>query len=124
MLVALDPRSALPPYEQVRQQIVALVIAGVLEPGTRLPSIRQLASDLGVAGGTVARAYRELEDDGVVTARGRHGTAVSGTPADGVPAPKVLTAAERFVDRAATAGADVEDAVVAVRAAFAARGTR
>ena len=60
-------------------------------PGTRLPSIRQLAGDLGLAGGTVARAYRELEQEGVVATRGRHGTVVAepvGGPARGARHPR------------------------------------
>ena len=61
MILEVDPRSAVPPYEQLREQVTALVLAGALTPGDRLPSIRQLANDLGLAGGTVARAYRELE---------------------------------------------------------------
>ena len=60
--------------------MTALVLAGALRPGARLPSIRQLADDLGLAGGTVARAYRELEADGIVATRGRHGTVVAGAP--------------------------------------------
>ena len=68
-----DPRGrpalAVPPYEQLRQGVTALVLGGAVAPGARLPSIRQLAGDLGLAGGTVARAYRELEADGIVTTR-------------------------------------------------------
>lgn len=77
MIVEVDPQSALPPYEQIRGQIAAMAAAGVLPVGTRLPTIRQLASDLGLAAGTVARAYRELEADGVVTSRVRHGTTIA-----------------------------------------------
>ena len=75
VILEIDPRSAVPPYEQLRQQVTALVLGGALETGDRLPAIRQLANDLGLAGGTVARAYRELESDGVVSdARApRHG---------------------------------------------------
>ena len=72
MILEVDPRSPVAPYEQLRQQITALVLAGGLAPGDRLPSIRQLANDLGLAGGTVARAYRELDQDGyIVSHRGR-----------------------------------------------------
>ena len=81
MILEVDPASAIPPYEQLRQQVTALVRAGVLTSGTRLPTIRQLANDLGLAGGTVARAYRELESDGLVTTHGRYGTVVAPLPA-------------------------------------------
>ena len=124
MIVEVDPGSAVPPYEQVRQSVTALVLAGALRPGARLPSIRQLADDLGLAGGTVARAYRELEADGIVATRGRHGTVVAGAPAHATPAPELLTAALRYADQAAIAGAGLDDALAAVRIAFAAPGGR
>lgn len=79
--VRLDPRSAVPPFEQVRQQIAELIRTGVLRPDERLPSVRQLAGDLGLAAGTVARAYQELEATGlVITGRGA-GTRVAQAPA-------------------------------------------
>ena len=80
MIVAIDPDSLIPPYEQLRAQIAELVAAGTLEAGARLPAVRQLAADLGVAPGTVARAYRELEHQRVLQARGRHGSFVTETP--------------------------------------------
>lgn len=121
MILEIDQRVALPPYEQIRQQITALVRGGVLEPGTRLPPIRQLANDLGLAGGTVARAYRELEADGLVSARGRHGTVVAGTPETSRPRPEVVQAASRFAAEILRLGAAESDALLAVQAAFAAR---
>src|SRR4051812_24837267 len=123
MILELDPRSPLAPYEQLRQQITALVLADGLEPGDRLPSIRQLANDLGLAGGTVARAYRELESDGVVTTHGRHGTIVQRPPERTGPPPALLEAARSFADRAAGTGASLDDALAAVRVAFAAART-
>lgn len=77
MIVEIDDGSPLPPYEQLRQQVASMITAGVLEPGLRLPPIRQLAADLELAPGTVARAYRELETDGLVVAGGRRGTHVA-----------------------------------------------
>jgi GntR family transcriptional regulator len=76
MILRVDPGSPVAPYEQLRGQIATMVATGVLPPETRLPPIRQLAADLGLAGGTVARAYRELEQQGVIGSRGRHGTYV------------------------------------------------
>ena len=77
MIVEIDPTSPLPPYEQLRQQIATMITQATLEPETRLPPIRQLAADLDLAPGTVARAYRELESDGLVLAQGRRGTRVA-----------------------------------------------
>lgn len=76
MRITLDLGSATPQYEQIRQQIAALVATGALREGDRLPTVRTLAADLGVAPGTVARAYRELEAGGVVATRRRVGTVV------------------------------------------------
>lgn len=77
MILRVDPASPVPPYEQIRGQIATMIARGLLPAGHRLPTIRQLASDLGLAGGTVARAYRELEQSGLITSRGRNGTAVA-----------------------------------------------
>lgn len=77
MRVTIDLASGAPPYEQIREQIAGLVAAGHLSPGDRLPTVRDLAADLGVAVGTVRRAYTELEAGGVVSSRPRHGTVVT-----------------------------------------------
>ena len=84
--IVVDPSSSVPPYEQLRTRIAAQVAAGELPAGTKLPTVRQTALDLGLAANTVARAYRELESDGVVETQGRRGTfvrsdAVLSTPA-------------------------------------------
>lgn len=76
-MLSVDPNSTIPPYEQVRSQLEAQIRAGKLEAGTRLPAVRRLAQDLGIAAGTVARAYRELELAGLVTASRRGGTVVT-----------------------------------------------
>lgn len=76
-MLRIDPSSPVPQFEQLKRQLVDLIEAGELPPGTRLPSVRRLASDLGLAPGTVARAYRELEVAGLVVTGGRHGTAVA-----------------------------------------------
>ncbi|WP_425309601.1 GntR family transcriptional regulator [Ammonicoccus fulvus] len=81
-MLIIDPRSPVPPYEQLRQQLVAQMNSGELAPGTRLPAVRRLASDLGLAPNTVARTYRELEAAGFVHTAGRNGTVVA-LPNDG-----------------------------------------
>ena len=119
MILQIDARSAMPPFEQLREQITTLVLAGTLKPGDRLPAIRHLANDLALAGGTVARAYRELESDGVVTTHGRHGTIIADATHQGAPAAQLLHAARRYAHDATTAGATLDDALTAVRVAFA-----
>lgn len=76
----VDLSSPVPPFEQIRAGVAGLIRQGHLAPGTRLPTVRSLAADLGVANGTVARAYRELEAAGLVTGEGRRGTAVAAAP--------------------------------------------
>ena len=76
----IDVGSSVPPFEQIRGQVAGLIASGALSPGDRLPTVRDLASDLGVAVGTVQRAYRELEAAGLLTSRRRHGTTVAQGP--------------------------------------------
>jgi DNA-binding transcriptional regulator YhcF (GntR family) len=78
-MITIDAASAVPPYEQVRVQLAQQINEGALAVGTRLPTVRKLAEDLGLAANTVARSYRELEDAGLVDTRGRAGTFVSAT---------------------------------------------
>lgn len=78
--IRIDSRSAIPPYEQLRAQLSLLVAAGRLRPGTRLPTIRELAAHTGLAPNTVARAYRELERASIVSTRGRAGSFVASEP--------------------------------------------
>jgi DNA-binding transcriptional regulator YhcF (GntR family) len=78
-LIRLDLTSDVAPYEQVRSQIAALAASHELAAGQKLPTVRQLAADLGLAANTVARAYRELESDGVISTQGRRGTFIRST---------------------------------------------
>ena len=108
-VVTSDPT---PPYEQLRRQFVALIASGVLAPGDRLPPLRQLAADLGLAVGTVARPYRDLEAAGLVVSRRGGGTRVRTDlpqPARD-PAQDVQDRAEAFVAEARLLGAD-DDAI-------------
>ena len=98
----VDLGSAVPPYEQVRAQVAGYVASGALRAGDRLPTVRALAADLGIATGTVARAYRELETDGVVASRRRVGTVVTGAPVEA--GAEVARAARSLVERARAAG--------------------
>ncbi|WP_343909160.1 GntR family transcriptional regulator [Nocardioides aquiterrae] len=73
----LDATSDVPPYEQLRVQIASRAASGELPAGTRLPTVRALAADLHLAANTVAKAYRALESDGVITTEGRRGTLIA-----------------------------------------------
>ncbi|MCL3860060.1 GntR family transcriptional regulator [Actinotalea sp. K2] len=114
--VEVDLGSGVPPYEQIRLQVLAHVSAGRLRVGDRLPTIRALATDLGVAQGTVARAYRELESTGVVTTRRRTGTVVAhGTTG---AQDTLRTAADHLVRAARAAGLADDDVLDLVRGAL------
>ena len=112
-LPVLDPRSSTPPYEQVRSQIAAAIESGRLRPAARLPTVRRLASDLGIAVNTVARAYRELELAGLVETRGRHGTLVAGPPSQ--TRQQAVQAAQAFLRRMRELGFDRAEAMAIVR---------
>jgi DNA-binding transcriptional regulator YhcF (GntR family) len=118
--IAVDPSSPVPPFEQVRRAIVALVERGQLAIGARLPTVRQLSADLAVAPGTIARAFRELESDGVVETRGRHGTFVTGSPrrTKAEHRVRVEAAIEELVAAALSAGVDADEVIADVRAAL------
>jgi GntR family transcriptional regulator len=76
-LITIDPTQPVPPYVQIRDQIADLIGTGELPEGTRLPPVRQLAADLGLATGTVARAYQELEATAHLSTRRGGGTRVA-----------------------------------------------
>ena len=77
MTWSIEHGAPTPPYEQLRRQLLARVESGELAPGDRLPPVRTLAADLGIAPNTVARTYKELEADGVLVTAGRRGTVVA-----------------------------------------------
>jgi DNA-binding transcriptional regulator YhcF (GntR family) len=80
MIVHIDARSPVPVFEQLRSQIERLIASGQLRVGSKLPPIRELANDLGLARGTVNKVYDALARDGLVETAGRHGTTVSNRP--------------------------------------------
>lgn len=111
-----------PPYEQLRRQLVELIGAGVLRPGDRLPPLRQLAADLGLATGTAARTYRELEVAGLVVSRRGGGTRVregARPRSPGVVRSGLQRAAEAYVQSARLLGASDDDVRHAVAVALA-----
>jgi GntR family transcriptional regulator len=116
LVLTIDPGDRTPPYEQLRRQLAALITAGRLGPGDRLPPLRQLAGDLGIAVGTVARTYRELEQEGLLTSRRGGGTRVATTGR--APATDrrhlIVGMAANFVARARELGFTDEEIVVAL----------
>jgi len=120
MIIRVDTASALPVYEQIREQVIRMVVAGTLVPGTRMPTIRQLANDLQLAKGTVAKAYALLEASKVLESRGHKGTFIAATPRRGETDDAALLAAlaeaaDAYAIAARQLGIDVDAAVDEVR---------
>jgi len=113
-MITVDPDAAEPPYEQVREQIRTRVLAGELTPGTKLPTVRGLAGDLGLATNTVARAYRELEALGVIETRGRAGSVVTGGGVDRA----AREAAHEYAEKLRALGLGADEGVALLRRAF------
>lgn len=76
MRIHLDSRSKVPIYAQIVEQVKSLLAAGVLSPGDQLPTVREVAAELRVNFNTVARAYRLLHDEGVISTQQGRGTFV------------------------------------------------
>ncbi|MFF1404985.1 GntR family transcriptional regulator [Streptomyces sp. NPDC058294] len=123
--VRVDTTSPVPPYEQIRAQLAALISSGRLAEGERLPTVRQLAADLGLAAGTVARAYRELEAASLIRTRRGAGTRVAPPPPDARrrETPELTEGTRDFVAWAAALGFGEDDVLEAVRRAFRDRET-
>lgn len=122
MRVAVDSSSPVPAYEQIRAQVTALSDSGVLPAGTRLPPIRQLAADLGLAPGTVAKAYALLEKAGVASSHRRRGTVINdrGALDPQRQREELGRAAASYARAARLLGADARTALTTVEHALAA----
>lgn len=111
MFPPIDRSSTRNPYEQLIDQIFARVEEGQLLPGDQLPTVRALAMQLKVAPNTVARAYRELEHQGLLIGRGRAGTFVT----DDDSARAARAEAHSFVKRMRALGVNNSQMVDMVR---------
>lgn len=115
-MLLVDPRSPVPPFEQMRVQILQLIQDGSMAPENRLPTVRKLAADLGLAPNTVARAYRELELNGAIETRGRHGTFVAAH--DDPVHQQAQKAAREFAHQIRALGLGRDDALALVNEQF------
>jgi GntR family transcriptional regulator len=130
MEIEVDTRSPTPHYEQIRRQITGFVLTGSLQPGTRLPPIRQLAGHLGLSNGSVARAYKELEREGTVTTNGKKGTTIAARDAtrresdnDPERGRMLADAAAQYAMTAHSLGYNMENAQSALRHAMGTQAT-
>ncbi|MEJ7834457.1 MAG: GntR family transcriptional regulator [Nocardioides sp.] len=113
-VLPLDPGAPEPPFEQLRAQVARRSASGDLPAGTKLPTVRALAAELRLAVNTVARAYKELEADGVVVTEGRRGTFVASTGRSR----DAETAAAAYVATARRAGLTLPEAARLVEGAW------
>ncbi|GAA4536505.1 MULTISPECIES: GntR family transcriptional regulator [Nonomuraea] len=115
-MIVIDAASPVPPYEQLRAQLAGQIHDGTLPVGSRLPTIRQLAANLGLAVNTVGRAYRELEEAGLIETRGRAGSFVSAAGEEGRE--RARRAAADYAAVVASVGIDPHEALRIVEAAL------
>ncbi|MBB6120140.1 GntR family transcriptional regulator [Nocardiopsis algeriensis] len=114
--IRIDPTSKVPPYEQIRTVVAIAAANGELPVGYRLPTVRALAGQLSVAVNTVARAYRELEQAGVVETRGRSGTFIAAAGDD--QRAEALAAARAYAEVINRVGLEHDEAVRILLAAL------
>jgi DNA-binding transcriptional regulator YhcF (GntR family) len=114
--VVIDPASPTPPFEQLRAQFARQIQDRTLAVGTRLPTVRRLAGDLGLAVNTVGRAYRELEEAGLIETRGSAGSFVSAAGEKGRE--RACRAAAEYAAVVASVGIDPHEAIRIVQAAL------
>jgi DNA-binding transcriptional regulator YhcF (GntR family) len=112
----VDSSSPVPPYEQVRSSLAGQINDRTLPVGTKLPTVRKLAADLGIAPNTIARAYRELEEAGLIETRGRAGSFV-GASGDQIRA-RAQQAATEYATATHQLGLTPDEALAIVTAAL------
>ena len=106
----LDGRSGVSPYQQIVQQVRRALRLGLLAEGDQLPTVKDVVAQLAINPNTVSKAYRELEHEGLVSARPGVGTFVTRTLADdtlGAHGP-LRSDLERWLSKARAAGLDEE----------------
>jgi len=118
-LIQISLRSGGPIYQQLKEEVIRLACEGILAPDEQLPSVRALARELGINPNTVAKAYQELESEGVIYSLGGRGSFVSGDllAAEGVKkeARENLMAA---AEKARRVGLTREEAEAVIAAAY------
>ena len=115
-MIVIDPASPVPPFEQLRIQLARQIQDHTLAVGTRLPTIRRLAADLGLAVNTVGRAYRALEEAGLIETRGPAGSFVSAAGEQGRE--RARRAAAEYAAVIASIGIGADEAIRIIQAAL------
>jgi DNA-binding transcriptional regulator YhcF (GntR family) len=114
--LGIDAASRVPAFLQLRAQIIEQVRSGALKPGMRIPTVRALAAELGVAPNTIAKAYRHLEEDGILETRGRNGSFIS--PQGDAAERKAQEAAVAYAERVRQLGIGRAEALRFIRDAL------
>ncbi len=112
-ILQVDPAEAAPLWRQIEDGVRRLVATGGLAAGAPMPSVRELARELGVNPNTVVRAYQHLVEAGILTVRRGDGTYVAETPPGFSPAERLGLLREgalRFATTALSVGADLPEA--------------
>ena len=120
-LLDIDPTQAAPIWRQIEDGVRRMVVSGTLAPGASVPSVRDLARELGVNPATVSKAYQQLTTAGVLEVRRGEGTFVASRPATMVDNERralLEVEARRFAHTARDLGADRDEAVDALGRAW------
>lgn len=117
---ALNPKSGVPIYRQIQDQVRYGIASGLLVAGEQLPTVRALAVELSVNPNTVIKAYSELERAGVLTTEQGSGTFVSGSASTAAPTgsdrrTKLESLCSEFLAHAAQYGFSADDVVNGIR---------
>lgn len=112
--LTIDASVSTPVYEQIVRQVIDGTAAGTIAAGEKLPTVRALATDLGLAVNTVAKAYRELEMRGAIETRGRSGSFVTGDRRDR----DAMAAAHAYVEKARALGLSESETLAQVSRAL------
>jgi GntR family transcriptional regulator len=116
VIISIDPEQRRPIYVQIMDEVRRGRVLGTLRAGDALPSVRQLAAELGVNPNTVKQAYHELEREGVVEMRRGQGTFVTDAALNGAERKRLLReVAHRALLDAQRHGADPNELVDAIR---------
>lgn len=121
MMIRIDTGASTPIYLQIVERLHSLMVAGKLSPGDQLPSVRQLAKDLGINFNTVARAYGWLEEAGLISMHQGRGTYVLERPLAALERQRLLRqeSLDQFVERIIKESRHLGFAITDVQAALA-----
>jgi GntR family transcriptional regulator len=118
MLLCINFESGTPIYEQIRNQIIEGIASKKLLPGESLPSVRQLASDIGVNMHTVNKAYSRLKQDGLIVIHKRQGVLVAASERMRATQPDFSPALRPIVAEAVCRGQDLSSLMEGLRSVY------